>query len=120
MSWRRFAIILENLPGESAYKTALRNSTDLTALPPPEPGVYGPWPQTDLLLARLGDLMSHWLWMNADPQSRPAQPPQPYPRPGVEVGSNVRPISPAARAYLLYLEEHQGAAPPEDWEPEVV
>jgi hypothetical protein len=118
MSWRRFTLILNHLPPESAYKTALLNDTDLTSLPDPEPGVYGPWPQTDLLLARMGDLMQHWIWMNADEKTRPKQPPRPYPRPGVEL-SNVRPISPEALAYLEYLRTHHGEAPPDDWAPEV-
>lgn len=116
MSWRRFAVILNHLPTESSYVTAVRNVTDLSALPEPEPGKFGPWPQTDMLLARLGDLFNHWLWMNADPEKRPAQPPAPYPRPGVELG-NVHAISEEALAYLEYLREHHGAAPPDDWKP---
>jgi len=116
MSWRRFGVILRGLPIESEYKTAVRNGIDLSDLPPPEPGVYGPWPQTDMLLARIGDRLSDWLWMNADPKTRPAQPPPPHPRPGVD-HSNVTAISPAALAYLEYVRENHGAAPPDDWKP---
>ena len=115
MSWRRFTVILEHLPAESEYKTALFASVDRSQLPPPEPGVYGPWSQTDMLLARVGDFLSHWLWMNADPEKRPPVPPPPYPRPGVE--DNVRPISKAALAYLEYVREHRGEHPPDDWRP---
>jgi hypothetical protein len=75
MSFRRLAVLLERLPVESEYKTELRETTDLSALPPPEPGSYGSWSQLELLVARLGDRMDHWLWMNADPKSRPASPP---------------------------------------------
>lgn len=116
MSWRRFAVILSRLPVESEYKTALRNTVDLSVLPEPEPGIYGPWPQSDLLLARIGDLMQHWMWANSDPEKRAAQPPTPYPRPGVELG-NVSAISEEALEYLEYLREHHGAAPPDDWKP---
>jgi hypothetical protein len=115
MSFRRLAVLLERLPVESEYKTELRETTDLTALPPPEPGSYGSWSQLELLVARLGDRMDHWLWMNADPKSRPASPPSPWPRPGVD--DNVRAISPEALAYLEYVREHHGEAPPDDWRP---
>ena len=117
MSCRRLSIVLERLPAESEYKTELRDAVDLKALPAPEPGAYGPWSQSDMLLARVGDLLSHWLWMNADPKGRPAQPPPPYPRPGVEDGASVTPISPEALAYLEYMRDHGGAAPPDDWQP---
>lgn len=116
MSWRRFAIVLNRLPVDSEFRTELRDATDFSTLPPPEPGVYGPWPQSDLLLARIGDLMQHWLWANADPEQRPANPPPPYPRPGVELG-NVRAISDEALAYLEYKRLNQGADPPADWKP---
>lgn len=110
-------MLLDRLPVESEYKTELRNDTDLSALPAPKPGRFGPWPQTDMLLAKLVDLAQHWMWANADPDTRPPAP-DPYPRPGVE-RSNVRAISPAAAAYLEYKRQHQGADPPEDWTPEV-
>lgn len=116
MTWRRLGVLLRGLPVDSEYKTALRNTVDFSALPDPEPGVYGPWPQTDMLLARVGDLLNHYIWMSADPEKRPATPPSPYPRPGV-ASSNVRPISAAALAYLEYKREHQGADPPPDWKP---
>lgn len=115
MSWRRFAVILEHLPPESEFKTAVLRETDLTALPDPEPGQFGPWSQSELLLARIGDLLQNWLWMNADPDKRPKQPPQPYPRPGVET-SNVRPISPEAAAYMEYVRKNR-RHPPDDWKP---
>lgn len=116
MSWRRFAVILRGLPVESEYKTAVRNEIDLSDLPPPDPGVFGPWPQTDMLLAGIRDLLAHHLWMIADPEHRPARPPAPYPRPGVET-SNVSAISEEAALYLEYVREHHGEHPPDDWKP---
>lgn len=117
MSWRRFGVLLRGLPVESEYKTAVRNTVDLSELPDPEPGIYGPWSQGDMLLARVGDLLTHWLWANADPEKRPAKPPPPYPRPGVDAPSNVRAISEEALAYLEYKRQNQGADPPADWKP---
>jgi hypothetical protein len=113
MSWRRFGVILAYLPPESAYRTAVLNETDLDALPPPDPDVHGPWAHDELLLAAIIDRLGQLVWMQSDGKHPP---PPPYPRPGVR--SNVRAISPFARAYLAYLEEHQGAAPPADWQPD--
>jgi hypothetical protein len=117
MSWRRLRVVLDHLPSESAYLTATRNATDLSLLPEPDPDSHGPWAHADLLLAAIFDRLGQLVYMQSDGKQPP---PPPYPRPGVQAKSNVTPISPAARAYLRYLEEHQGAAPPEDWEPEVV
>lgn len=115
MSWRRFGIVLAHLPSESAYLTAVRNTTDLSDLPDPDPDTHGPWALRDLLMAGIFDRLGQLIWMQTDGKKPP---PPPYPRPGVE--SNVRPISPAAVAYLRYLAEHHGEAPPDGWEPEVV
>lgn len=114
MSWRRLSLVLANLPVESRYVTERRNDTDAKDLPLPEPGIFGPWPQTDMLLARIGDLLERQQWAEADPKTRGA-PPRPYPRPGTE--SNVRAISDEALAYLEYKRVHQGEDPPEDWTP---
>lgn len=119
MSWRRFAVILRGLPADSEYKTELRNNTDLTSLGDPEPGVHGPWSQTDYILARISDQIAVYMWAQSEPTARPAEPSR-YPRPGIDDGSNVVPISTEALAYLEYMRQHQGAEPPPDWEPEVV
>lgn len=115
MTWRRFAVILRGLPPESLYKTALASSVDFSQLPPPEENVYPPFSLEAMLSARIGDLIERWIWMNADPEQRPAQPPPPYPRPGVQ--TNVRAISEEAAAYLEYVREHHGEHPPDDWKP---
>lgn len=120
MSWRRLGVVLRGLPVESEYKTALRNVTDLSALPEPEPGVYGPWPQTDLLIAQGLDMLNQWMWANSDPEKRPASPPPPWPRPGVAWPANVTAISDEAMAFLEYKRAHQGADPPPDWKPALV
>jgi hypothetical protein len=116
MTWRRFAVTLRGLPPESLYKTALATSLDFSELPPPEGNVYPPFSLEAMLQARIGDLIERWIWMNADPEKRPAQPPPPYPRPGVQQ-SNVRAISEEAAMYLEYVREHHGEHPPDDWKP---
>ena len=115
MSWRRFGVVLSHLPSESAYMTALRDATDLEALPPPDLDRHGPWSHEALLLAGIFDRLGTLAWMQSDGKKPP---PPPYPRPGI--ASNVRAISPAARAYLEYLQAHHGEAPPDGWVPEVV
>lgn len=114
MSWRRFGVVLAHLPSESSYATAVRNATDLSDLPDPEPGVFGPWAHSEFLLAGIFDRLGQLVWMQGDGKKPP---PPPYPRPGIELPANVTPINPAAQAYLRYVEEHQGAAPPADWKP---
>ena len=115
MSWRRFAILLDHLPSESAYRTAVLNAVDFDDLPAPDPDRHGPWAHSELLLAAIFDRLGQLVWMQSDGK-RP--PPPPYPRPGIR--PNVRAINPAAEAYLRYLEAHQGAAPPADWQPDDV
>lgn len=114
MSWRRFAVVLAHLPIESAYRTELLNEADLSALPEPDPNRHGPWAHDELLLAAIFDRLGQLVWMQSDGKKPP---PPPYPRPGV--GAKVRAINPAAQAYLRYLEEHRGEAPPADWQPDV-
>lgn len=113
MSWRRFTVLLAHLPIESRYMTAVRNTADPSQMPDPTPGVFGPWPQSDMLLARIGDLIEGLLWQNQGDGNKPR--PKPYPRPGTE--SNVRPISAEGLAWLEYKRAHQGADPPEGWVP---
>lgn len=117
MSWRRFQVVLDHLPSESAYVTAVRNSTDLSAVPEPQAGVFGPWAHSEFLLAGIYDRLGLLAHMQSDGK---APMPEPYPRPGVSPRASVSPISPKAAAYLAYLHEHRGEAPPEGWEPEVV
>lgn len=94
--------------------TAVRNDADPSRVPAPTHGVFGPWPQSDMLIARVGDLVEALLWQNAGDPALPK--PKPYPRPGTE---NVHPISEEALAYLEYKRDHQGADPPEGWVPDL-
>ena len=115
MSWRRLRVILSHLPEDSAYRTAVNNASDPDAsLPPPPPGIFGPWSKEALLLATALDLFRDWMWAQADPNKRGPRP-APLPRPGVV--AKVRPISAEALAFLEYKRQHQGEDPPEGWEP---
>jgi hypothetical protein len=115
MSWRRFGIVVQNLPASSVYWTAVRNATDPDALPEPSSRNFGPWELRDFLLAGIFDRIGDLIYMQSD-KSQP--PPKKYPRPYLR-DSNVTPISAEALAYLEYKREHHGEDPPEDWEPEV-
>jgi len=101
-------VILGNLPGDSAYMTAVRESlTDEQLLAEPVgPIRHGRWSRADFLLARAGDLLAYLIWMQSAGESPP---PDPLPRPGVK--SNVIPINADARAYLERVREMKGAAP---------
>lgn len=98
--------------------TAVRNQADPTEeRPEPKPGVFGPWSQTDMLLALVCDRLATLIWQkSADPQN-PTPPPKPLPRPGIE--SNVVAISQEALAFLEYKRAHRGADPPEGWTPQL-
>lgn len=118
MSWRRFGVLLNHLPPESAYMTALRESMtpdELAALSA-QPGMdrFGSWSQLEMLLARVGDEIAHLIWMQSDGKTPP---PQPYPRPGVRRTATVSAINPAAEAYLREVERLHGAQPAPDWKP---
>lgn len=117
MSWRRLRVVLDHLPPESAYLTAVREAMtpeDWQRLDEPStaPEGYGPWSQTDLLLADLRDWVARLTWMSSDGKTSA---PPPYPRPGVDL-SNVRGITPDVEAYLREVERLHGAHPT-DWRP---
>lgn len=65
---------------------------------------HGRWSRTDLLLARVGDLLAYTLWANS---KRDTPPPEPLPRPGVkrngDVASNL-----AAIKHLERLRDTRG------------
>jgi hypothetical protein len=122
MSWRRLGVILDQLPPESAYYTAVRESLsphELAELSErADQSRFGPWSHLEMLLARVGDGINHLAWMQTKGDT-PA--PDPYPRPGVRRPGNVVPLNPEAAAYhLAYLREVErlhGAAPAPDWRP---
>lgn len=109
LTYRQVASWLERLPGEGAYKTALRDSlTDeqLLELSKRERHGHGPWSHTDLLLAHLADLLNWVIYVvlavNSAKGKKPKQP-KPYPRPGIpreRVATVTKTLNAAQRAYL--------------------
>ena len=120
MSWRRLAVVLRHLPTESEFKSELRDSLDIDwdNLPEPDDNQHGAWSRGDMLLARVSDLLAHLLWMNSE-SAKNTPPPDPTSRPGVKPRRRVTPINPAAEAYLRYLQDHHGEAPPPGWKPAI-
>lgn len=92
LSFRRLRIVLDNLPPESAFRTALRDSMspeDLAAASA-EADVadsvsHGPWSLSDQLLASVADSLAVLVWAKGDEKKR-GKPPKPIPRPGVDSG----------------------------------
>lgn len=118
MSWRRLRVVLDNLPVESAFVTAIRESMtaeDWQRLDKRSGGAvrFGPWSQTEMLLAEVCDRLGQLAWMQSDGSTPP---PDPYPRPGVDL-TNVHSINSDAEAYLREVERLHGAQPAPDWRP---
>lgn len=88
MTYRRLRVLLDGLPAESAYVTAVRDSLtpqQRASLTQRARAGHGAWSHTDLLLALLADLMAENTWTLAAVNSKRApKRPQPIPRPGVD------------------------------------
>lgn len=110
-------MLIKHLPAESATKTGLRNSApedELAAAAVDRP--YGPWSQTDMLLADLIDV-ARWLQWSKTTDAEEKSPkniPEPFPRPGVKRSQDRRPAPVSAEVVNLldYMREHRGAPPP--------
>lgn len=111
LSWRRLGVLVKFLPPESATKTALRNETPLDSIrKAAADSDYGPWSQTDMLLAAVIDLLAWLKWAKTKDGSEGKNAPEPYPRPGV-----ARKAATAANVVNLdlfkYMRDHNGAVP---------
>ena len=106
-------MILDNLPGDSAYMTAARDALTperwtALAAKDDEPEVakkYGRWSRSDFLTARVGDLIAQLIWFQSD-RKTPA--PEPLSRPGI---NTVKPMSAEAFEYLSKVRELRGGDP---------
>lgn len=112
MSFRRFGLILRNLPMDSAFHASVRDTMTPeqyeAAIRTPRDNKYGRWSLEAMLAARTGDLMEARIWQaSGNKGERPA----PYPRPGVKPMASVTPINEAAIEYLLKTRELRGAHP---------
>jgi hypothetical protein len=106
LTWRRLDVLLDALPGDGAYKTALRDSLDddeLAELSTRPRDGYGRWSHTDLLLADVIDRLGHLGYALRAYSKVPA----PYSRPGVRR----RKLSRKGLAYLQSLVDNHGATP---------
>lgn len=112
LSWRRLGALVKNLPPESATKTALRNATPEHEMRQAAGSAeYGPWSQTDMLLAELIDI-NRWLqWAKTKDAEKGTGHPEPYPRPGVKRKGEAAPVTAAVVDMLEYLRAHHGASP---------
>jgi hypothetical protein len=111
LSWRRLGVLVKNLPAESATKTALRNAAPLQQVRESATAAdYGPWSQTDMLLAELIDV-ARWLqWSKTKAAEKNTDHPEPFPRPGVQ-RKGAAPVNATVVSMLEYLRTHNGAAP---------
>lgn len=106
LTLRRLGVLIEYLPPESATRTAMRDAMsddERTRLSEGvQPPGYGPWSHTDLLLARVIDVLEFLRYQGLALKGVKAQPPALLPRPGV-----ARPKAPSAAgvAYLTEMRE---------------
>lgn len=108
-------MLIKHLPAESATKTAIRNTTpveELQAVVADTDTQYGPWSQTDMLLAQLIDIVSWLRWAKTKAaEDKPKEPPALYPRPGVERKFSAPLAQPNVINLLEYVRAHGGAPP---------
>ncbi len=117
LTWRRLGVMVDGLPGHSATKTAIRDSIGderLAELSKDGPKEHGQWSHEALRLAALEDVLNRIFWriMQATSERGAKIPfPEPVPRPGV-LAKQRRRLTSQGHAYLQYLREHRGQAPP--------
>ena len=109
MTWRQLRVLIQNLPGESATMTALRNElTDAELAEQADKGEpeKGRWSQTEQLLAAAVDALHRVEYVlvcaNSDKQYHP-EPPEPLRRPGAKVRAAKKALSDGARDRLFQL-----------------
>jgi hypothetical protein len=98
MTWRRFLILVEQLPPESATSTAIRNSIPEDELARRRTGDprKAQWSTIEGFLATLIDEVRYGNWLYAQVHSKnKVKPPTPIPRPGVQSGRRRREMTAA-------------------------
>lgn len=109
MTWRQLRVLIQNLPGESATMTALRNALsdeELTAQADEGEPEKGRWSQLELLLASLVDAtrrVEHVLICANSEKKHHPQPPEPLRRPGAKAKPPRPAMSEGARDKLFRL-----------------
>jgi hypothetical protein len=128
LTYRQVGSWIARLPGESQYKTAVRESLSDEQLAElskrPREG-HGPWSQSELLLAHIGDVIRVQTYIlqaiNTDKAHRSKlRAPEPYPRPGVAAKKAQQErkhvehgLSAQQRALLESIHTHALDQPPE-------
>lgn len=98
-------MLLDALPGESAYKTAVRDAipderlAEMAALP--RQG-HGPWSHTDLLIGALVDLARWQIHATYTVAGAKPKQPEPFPMPGVGARKR-KALTAEGHAYLQRL-----------------
>lgn len=102
MTFRLLSVLYDGLPGDSLTKTAQRDAIPDEQLAQiarlPQQG-HGRWSHSDLLLARVIDLLGV-----VASGMRLKEPPDPWPRPGVARPKR-RALTPQGHAYLMRLRQ---------------
>lgn len=120
LTWRKLDALIDWLPGESATKTAIRDSFTDEELAQYASGVqvrgHGPWSQETLRMAAVEDAVNRLFaltaWLAGERSGQPAWP-DPVRRPGIGGIRSRRPkLTAEGRAYLKHLRENHGALPP--------
>jgi hypothetical protein len=95
LTWRRFLVLFEQLPPESATRTAIRNSIPADQLAERRgDSTKASWSSTDMLLALLVDEVRNLQWMYASSHSKGnITRPEPIPRPGTSAMRGRKKIS---------------------------
>lgn len=94
------------MPGESAYKTAVRDSIpddELAEMAKQPRRGHGPWSTADLHLATIADLLRWVIFAVYASQGGKPREPEPMPRPGV--APKRRALTPEWRRYLQKLRD---------------
>jgi hypothetical protein len=118
LTWRKLDVLIDRLPGESATKTAIRDSfTDeqIAELATQERAGHGPWSPDGFRLAAIEDAINRLtaitIFLAGERKGQPKMP-EPVRRPGI-TGPRKRPkLTDEGRAYLKHLRENHGALPP--------
>ena len=109
MTWRQLRVLIQNLPGESATMTALRNALtdeELAAQADKGEPEKGRWSQSEQLLATAVDALRRVEYVlrcaNSEKKDHP-DPPEPLRRPGAGPKATKKRLSEARAQTLLQL-----------------
>jgi hypothetical protein len=109
LTYRLLGVLLRQLPGQSAYKTAVRDAVsdeDLAAYAKQPRTGHGPWSHHELISVAQVDVLRMILHVLVLAHGGKSKPPEPWPRPGV-VTKRRKALSPEGLAHLRRLrEEH--------------